>query len=158
MVTRFAVGVGCALAIACDYVVLAENAKMGIPAVQRGLTLGINDTRRLVIRVGVRDAREILIFGRHYAGEEAVRIGLANELAPPGALEARVAALARQLATDHAPLAMREAKANILEVLRNPGLANTDDVSRPIAWAGSDDLLEGIRALRERRPPRFRGL
>lgn len=158
MVRRFAVGAGCALAIACDYVVLAENAKMGIPAVQRGLTLGVNDTRRLVSRVGERDAREILIFGRHYQGEAAVRIGLANELASLDTLEARVESLARELATEHAPLAMREAKANILEVLRNPGLADTDDVSRPIAWAGSDDLLEGIRAQRERRHPEFRGL
>jgi enoyl-CoA hydratase len=158
LVKRFALGAGCALAIACDYVVMAENAKMGIPAVQRGLTLGVNDTRRLVSRVGVRDAREILIFGRHYLGADAVRIGLANELASLREIEARVEALARHLAIEHAPLAMREAKANILEVLRNPGLADTDDLSRPIAWAGSDDLLEGIRALRERRPPAFRGL
>ena len=63
-----------------------------------------------------------------------------------------------QLATTHAPLAMREAKANILEVTRNPGLVNTDELGAPIAWAGSDDLLEGIRALCERRPPEFRGL
>ena len=66
--------------------------------------------------------------------------------------------LARQLATVHAPLAMREAKANILEVMRNPRLVDTDEISTPIAWAGSDDLLEGIQALRERRPPNFRGL
>jgi enoyl-CoA hydratase len=158
LVKRFALGAGCSLAIACDYVVMADNAKMGIPAVQRGLTLGINDTRRLVSRVGERDARELLIFGRHYVGADAVRIGLANELASLGSIDARVEALARQLATEHAPLALREAKANILEVLRNPGLADTEDVSRPIAWAGSDDLLEGIRALRERRPPAFRGL
>ena len=68
MVKRFALGAGCALAISCDYVVLADNARMGIPAVQRGLTLGINDTRRLVGRVGVRDAREILILGKDYPG------------------------------------------------------------------------------------------
>ena len=158
MVKRFALGAGCALAIACDYVVMADNARRGIPAVQRGLTLGINDSRRLVSRVGVRDAREILIFGRDYLGEEAVRIGLANELASLGTIESRVHGLARQLATTHAPLAMREAMANILVVLRNPGLVKTDEVSTPIAWAGSDDLLEGIRALRERRPPEFRGL
>lgn len=157
MVSRYALGAGCALAIACDLRIGATNTRMGVPAPQRGLTLGLNDTRRLVARVGVSHAAEILIEGGIYQAEEARRLGLLNKVVRPQDLEAETQALAAKLAVENAPRAMREAKANILAVLRNPSFAGIDESSWPIAWAGSTDLEEGIQAFLQGRSPNFTG-
>lgn len=157
LIERYALGAGCALAMACDFRAAASTARIGVPAPQRGLTLGLNDTRRLVAAVGAAVAKEVLLEGKIYSARDAYRLGLVNKIAAPGQLEREVEALAARLASENGPLAMKEAKANIAMVVRNPGLVGIDDTSTPIAWAGSNDLEEGIRAFFEKRPPVFGG-
>lgn len=157
MIDGYALGAACALAMACDLRVAADNARVGIPAVQRGLTLGLADTRRLVSKVGAANASEILLLGRMYSGDEARRVCLVNFTFPADKLDEEVMRIARAIATENAPLAMEEAKVNIRTVMQNPVLAGIDGDSFPIKWAGSQDLREGIGSFIEKREPNFKG-
>jgi len=157
MIERFALGAACALAMACDMRIMAEDAKIGIPAPQRGLTLGLRDTRRLVSKVGGAYATEILLEGNIYSAEDGYRMGLANRIVAADKLKEEVMERATRLAKENAPLAMKEAKNNIAMSLQNPGFAGIDETSWPIAWSGSRDLREGIVSFLERRDPIFIG-
>jgi enoyl-CoA hydratase len=156
LVRGFALGAACALVAACDIRFATADALLGVPAARIGLTLGLNDTRRLVSAVGGSHARDILLSGRFVPAAEAHRMGLINRVGPIEQVEAEVLALTRSIA-EQAPLALRQAKANLNTVLRNPGFAGVNEVEFSIAWAGSDDFNEGIAAYREKRPPQFRG-
>jgi enoyl-CoA hydratase len=156
MIAGFALGAACALVAACDMRVAASNARIGVPAARIGLTLGLNDTRRLVGAVGSSLARDLLLTGRILTAEEALQAGLFNRVVAVDRLEGETNALARSMA-EQAPLALRQAKANLNVVLRNPGFAGVDEVEHTVEWAGSQDFVEGIEAFFARRKPRFRG-
>jgi len=158
-----ALGAGCQLAVAADLAVGAEDATFGIPAGRLGVVLDFENTQRLVLAVGPKRAAEILLTGRTLSGTEAATWGLVAEAVPRDHLADRVQDLAEQLAA-RAPLSVRGAKRAIGEVLANlsvdravEGFRLTDfDMMAAQAFA-SDDLKEGLRAFRERRPPRFQG-
>lgn len=167
VIESWALGAAFALALACDFRVAASDpdahadkrriARVGVPAAQKGLTLGLDDTRRLVSIVGAARAREILIEGREYSAEEAKEMGLLNWVVPAVELERRIESLARKLSSDYAPLAIKAAKANIAMIVRNPSFAGIDETSTPMAWAGTSDLEEGLAAFLEERRPHFEG-
>ena len=91
-VNGYALGGGCELALACDFRVVADNAKLGQPEVLLGITPGGGGTQRLTRLVGVSRAKDILFTGRQVEAEEALRIGLADRVVP--AAEVLDAALA----------------------------------------------------------------
>lgn len=149
-------GAACALALACDHRVIAEDAKLGIPAARLGLILGLKATRRLMFTVGLNNAREILLMGTRLKVPEAKRMGLITRSAPLDKLDDATLDVAR-LIERGAPLALAEAKKNMYIIQMNPGLENVPPDELYIAWAGSKDFEEGIKAFHEGREPVFRG-
>ena len=156
MVAGFALGAALPLVCACDLRVAADTARVGVPAAKIGLTLGLDDTRRLVAAVGASWARDILITGRLLSAPEALAIGLVQRVVPLARLEGETRALAARIG-EQAPLALRQAKANVDLILRDPALASVDREEFAIEWAGSRDFVEGVEAFFAGRKPEFSG-
>jgi enoyl-CoA hydratase/carnithine racemase len=158
-----ALGAGCQLLAACDLAVAADDARIGIPSSRLGLLLDLEKIQRLVRVVGVSRTRELLLTGRAISGAEAAAWGLVTKSCPEADLGAAVEALAGEVAAG-APLSVRGSKAGIRAVLDHGGLArgkDDDEFAHHDAAAAealaSQDLQEGMRALREKRAPKFDG-
>lgn len=159
-VNGMAVGGGFELALAADLIIAAAHVSFALPEIKSG-TLAESATARLPRRIPYHLAMEMLLLGRWMTAAEAHRHGLVSEIAPEGQLMARARALARTLA-EGPPLVL----AAIKEVVRAAESAPFIDVMRQIrerklatvaALYGSGDRLEGARAFRDKRPPRWRG-
>jgi len=97
-VSGYALGGGCELALACDYRIAGERAVFGQPEILLGIIPGGGGTQRLTRLVGPSRAKEICLTGRQVKAEEALRIGLADELVAGDALHERAFALAAEVA------------------------------------------------------------
>lgn len=89
-VNGFALGGGCELALACDFIYASSHAKFGQPEVKLGIVPGFGGTQRLARRVGLGLARELVYTGRMVGAEEALRIGLVNAVHPHAELIPKV--------------------------------------------------------------------
>ena len=108
-VNGFALGGGCELALACDFIHAAETARFGQPEVKLGVIPGFGGTQRLPRRVGVAKAKELCMTGDIIDAKEALRIGLADAVWPAGELMTKVRELAGRIAAN-GPLAVAECK------------------------------------------------
>ena len=97
-VSGYALGGGCELALACDYRIVSEKAVFGQPEILLGIIPGGGGTQRLARAVGPSRAKELCLTGRQVRAEEALRIGLADEVVPHDELHDRALALAAELA------------------------------------------------------------
>lgn len=97
-VSGYALGGGCELALACDYRIAGERAVFGQPEILLGIIPGGGGTQRLARTVGASRAKEIILTGRQVKAEEAVRIGLADEVVATEQLHERAFALAAEVA------------------------------------------------------------
>jgi enoyl-CoA hydratase/carnithine racemase len=97
-VSGYALGGGCELALGCDYRIASERAVFGQPEILLGIIPGGGGTQRLARVVGPSRAKEMCITGRQVKAEEALRIGLADEVVPPEELHDRALALAGEVA------------------------------------------------------------
>lgn len=113
-ITGVALGGGCELALACDWRIAADNARLGQPEILLGIIPGGGGTQRLARLIGVARAKEIICTGRQVKAEEALRIGLVDELAPADEVHDRAFAKAGELAAG-AVVAQGLAKAAIDE-------------------------------------------
>jgi len=156
-VNGFALGGGCEIALACDFIHCSEKAKLGQPEVKLGVIPGFGGTQRLARRVGVAKARELVYTGAVVDAAEALRIGLADAVHPPDQLLERVGATAKTIA-EMSPVAVRAAKKVIRE---GEGRTLPDANALEIeAFAGcftAEDQREGMAAFLEKRPPKFSG-
>lgn len=152
-----AVGAGIEIALACDLVVVAEDARLRFPELSLGTFVGGGTTYLLVQRVGLARAKELLMLGDFFTGAEAAAMGLANRAVPAERVLETATALAAELA-DKAPVPMALAK-RLLDQARHldaeSALALEADAL--LACMGSSDWQEGLRAFREKRAPRFIG-
>ena len=108
-VNGFALGGGCELAMACDIRLCSDNARFGQPEVGLGIIPGFSGTVRLARLVGLGMAKQLIFSGKPIRADEALRIGLVNEVLPQADLLNRALELASQIATN-APLAVSAAK------------------------------------------------
>jgi enoyl-CoA hydratase len=97
-VSGYALGGGCELALACDYRIAGERAAFGQPEILLGIIPGGGGSQRLPRLIGPSRAKEMMITGRQVKAEEALRIGLADEVVPSEALHERALALAGEVA------------------------------------------------------------
>ena len=156
-VEGWAVGGGFELALACDLIVAAKDARFGFPEVTRGLVASEGGLVRLPRRLPYHIAVRMLLTGEPLPANEAAQHGLVNELTEPGqALEAAYR-LARRVA-QNAPLALAAVK----DVLRETQALDDDDAFRRQDQliehvTNSEDAREGAAAFAEKRAPEWRG-
>ncbi|MFI5399577.1 MAG: enoyl-CoA hydratase/isomerase family protein [SAR324 cluster bacterium] len=156
-VNGFALGAGAEIAIACDFIVMAEGARLGFPEIGLGAFLGGGSTYLLPRLVGLAKAREMVFFGERIGGAEANRIGLACRVFPDDGFLDRARTFARELA-GKAPFSMQLAKEQL-----NLGAERTLDAALIAELEGmtfcstTRDWQEGVDAFAEKRTPVFRG-
>jgi enoyl-CoA hydratase/carnithine racemase len=151
-VSGFALGGGCELAVACDLRIASERAKFGQPEVLLGIIPGGGGTQRLARLVGPSLAKELILTGRQVGAEEALRIGLVNEVVAPDELHDRAYALAAELAAG-AVVAQSLAKRAIdqgLETTLADGLALEQDLF--VETFATEDARIGVASFLESGP------
>jgi enoyl-CoA hydratase len=156
-VNGFALGGGCELALACDFIFASDKAKFGQPEINLGVIPGFGGTQRLLRRVGAAMAREWCFTGEMVTADEAKRIGLVNRVVPAGELLETARGVARKIA-EKSPLALRQCK-RVLLLGEDVALANANELEAQ-AFAGlfgSQDQREGMAAFLERRKVTFVG-
>jgi enoyl-CoA hydratase/carnithine racemase len=158
-----ALGGGLQLATVCDFRVATRDAKLGIPSSRLGILVNFENVQRLVLLAGVAVAKEVLMTGRTYTGDEAAGLGLVNRAVAAERLDDEVSSLALELA-DLAPLSIQGVKRSIQTVVDHLAGARTTnpevvaEIDRLVTEAyESEDLQEGVRAMSDKRPPRFHG-
>jgi enoyl-CoA hydratase len=153
-----AVGGALELAIACDWRIAARGARLTMPAARIGVVYAPDGLRRFVAVMGPARTRRLFLTGAPVEADEALALGLVDQVAEPEGLWEAAMASARSVAAA-APLAVDGTRAIVDAIVdRAPWelVEETADARRRRAFA-SDDLAEGLAAARERRPPRFRG-
>src|SRR4051794_24851799 len=98
-INGFALGGGCELALACDFLYASDKAKLGQPEVNLGIIPGFGGTNRLARRVGIARARELCYTGDAISADEALRIGLVNAVVPHAELGTKVREVASKIAS-----------------------------------------------------------
>ena len=149
-----AVAGGAGLALACDLVVMEEEARMGFTEVRIGFVAALVSVL-LTRAVGEKVAKDLLLTGRLVGAEEAKALGLVNRTAPKGEALKAAQALAEEVA-ENAPNSLRLTK-ELLAALPGMGLEEGFRLAALAnAWVReTGDLKEGIRAFFEKRKPRF---
>jgi enoyl-CoA hydratase len=156
-VNGFALGGGCELALACDFLYASDKARFGQPEVNLAVIPGFGGTQRLARRVGLARARELCMTGDMIGADEALRIGLVNAVVPHAELLPRVRDLAKKIASK-GPLAVSLAKRTILRGAdASLGSANELETQAFASLFGSRDQREGMRAFLEKRSATFEG-
>jgi enoyl-CoA hydratase/carnithine racemase len=152
-----AIGGGLGLALVADFRVTCPEARFSANFTQLGFHPGFALTVTLPELVGRQAARDLFFSGRRVGGEEATRLGLADECVEQAAVRDRAVERARGIAAS-APLAVRAVKATLdrgrLDRLRE---ATDHELSEQARLLATDDAKEGIQASIERRPPTFSG-
>jgi enoyl-CoA hydratase len=156
-VNGFALGGGCELALACDFIYAAEGAKLGQPEVNLCIIPGFGGTQRLLRRVGAARARELVYTGDMITAEQALVIGLVNAVHPAAELLPRAREAALKIAS-RAPLAVAAAKRVMLrgEALDLPAACELE-AQAFAALFGSEDQRAGMKAFVEKAKASFTG-
>ena len=156
-VNGFALGGGCELALACDFVFAAREAKLGQPETKLGLIPGFGGTSRLVRRVGLAWAKQLVLVGDPIDAEEALRIGLVNRVFEAAEL-LPAAIAAAEAAASRAPVATRLAK-QIMQEGQDADVRTAHALEQRafgLVFA-TEDRVEGTGAFVEKREAKFAG-
>ena len=156
-VNGVAVGFGTNLTLSCDIVFASESASFGEFFIRMGIIPDMNGSLLLPMAVGVHKAKELIFSGKRIYAEEALRIGLVNEVFPQEELIPKTMEFAKHL-TEQAPLALSLSKQAIhkgYEKVFDEMLAIEDEYNAKCY--ASEDHREAARAFVEKRKPMFKG-
>lgn len=153
-VNGFALGAGCELAMACHFIIAAENAKFGQPEVNLGLIPGYGGTQRLVSLIGKNRAIELLITANVIDANTALQYGLVNHVVAPDQLMDKAKSIL-QVIHSKAPLA-------VAKCIEAANMAGTEDgyITETNGFGycfGTSDMVEGTKAFTEKRKAIFTG-
>jgi enoyl-CoA hydratase/carnithine racemase len=152
-----AVGGGCEIAAACDFIYASKNARFALTEVTLGIMPGAGGTQNLTRAVGTRRASEIILTGKAFSAEEAERWGLVNEVVELADLMTSVLTTVRRIA-GNAPISVRQAKQ---AVRRGVDMSISDGLAFEIEaynrMVPTNDRREGVNAFNEKRKPDFKG-
>jgi enoyl-CoA hydratase len=155
-VAGFALGGGCELAMQCDLIVAADNARFGQPEIKLGVIPGIGGTQRLARAVGKAKAMDLILTGRTMDAAEAERCGLVARVVPLSGLMTEAMKAADVIAAMSLPsvMAAKEAVNRAFEVSLAEGVAFERQVFH--AMFATEDQKEGMAAFVEKRPAQFK--
>jgi len=157
-VDGYALGGGCELALACDWIYATRRARFGQPEVNLGLIPGFGGTTRLARRVGPGWAREMVLTGEPVDAEVAQRIGLVNRTFEDRDALLEAALEAGERAAGKGPLAVSQAKRLMQEGAdADARVALTMEQTAFGLVFASEDRAEGIEAFLAKRDPKFQG-
>lgn len=151
-VSGYALGGGCELALACDFRIASERARLGQPEILLGIIPGGGGTQRLARLVGPAKAKDLIFTGRHVAADEALAMGLVDEVVSPESLDDHVHAKAASFSAGPL-LAIAAAKRSIvrgLDMSLADGLSLEQDEF--VEVFGSSDAAVGIQSFNEHGP------
>jgi len=156
-VNGFALGGGCELALACDFIYASENARFGLPEVSLGVLPGFGGTQRLTRLLGRARAKELIFTGDIIDAAKAKQIGLVLDVVPLGNLLGHARSALERIAKK-GPLAVRLAK-EAIDRGADLELADGLNIERELFsdLFASADRREGMKAFLEKRPPVFTG-
>jgi enoyl-CoA hydratase len=156
-VAGYCLGGGLELAMSCDFITAAENAKFGQPEINLGIIPGAGGTQRLTRAVGKGMAMEMILNNRTLTAEEALKVGLINHIYNSEDYLNLTINLAQEIA-ERAPLAIKAAK-QAINLAFETNLATGLDNERDLFYGlfSSDDQKEGMKAFLEKREPQWKG-
>ncbi len=156
-VNGFALGAGAELALASDFLLMADDAQIGLPEISIGNFLGGGVTWLLPRLVGLAKARELVFLGERIGGDEAVRIGLANRVFPAAGFIDAARGFALRIA-GKAPFSMQLAKEQLnMSAERTLDACLTAELEGMMFVGTTRDWQEGVDAFAEKRTPVFKG-
>jgi crotonobetainyl-CoA hydratase len=156
-VNGHAIGGGIDLVLACDIAVAAEHATFAMPEARVGVPAGFGGLERLVRQIPEKLAMELVLTGRRFSAEEALRAGLVNKVVPADELLAAAREYA-ELICKSSPLAIQAARQVALAARDVPlEVACGRVLGKTVELWRSEDIEEGSRAFAERRDPQWKG-
>ncbi|MBC8416592.1 MAG: enoyl-CoA hydratase/isomerase family protein [Candidatus Cloacimonetes bacterium] len=154
-INGFALGSGCEIAMACDIRIASEKAKLGQPEVKLGIIPGHAGSQRLPRLVGIGKAKELIFTGDIIDANEAMRIGLVNQVVSPETLMEEVENIAKKI------IAVGSTAVRVAKTVINRGMdsnlttANSYEMEAFSMLFSTDEAKEGMKAFMEKRNPNF---
>lgn len=153
----YALGGGLELALACDFRIASEDAKLGLPEINLGIMPGAGGTVRLPRLIGEARAKELIYLGSRLSAQDALQYGLVSKVVPKEDLMKEALQLAGKLA-EKSTVAIKAAKRSITG--QSSGEKDAETRLESEIWASlfaSYDQKEGMRAFLEKRKPQYLG-